>query len=158
MKRVKYIGKEKMHYIVEDNDMDLIPNKIYDLIREDEHCYILIDESGEDYAYPKSFFEIVEEGIKEVKMDNRKEAKYNGAQEDLIYYFQSVVTALKERYDWEKDGVRGEYGKGVQWGLEMAYDIIVGRIAYIQEAVDIDLEEIGLKSNFKDVKKLLNDM
>ena len=91
-------------------------------------------------------------------MENEGKIKFNSTQEDLIYYFQSVATALKERYDWEENGVRGEYGKGVQWGLEMAYDIIVGRIAYIQEAVDIDLEEIGLKSNFRDVKKLLNDM
>lgn len=59
--KVKYIGKEKMHYIVDNNDMDLIPNKEYEIIKETERSYILIDESGEDYAYPKSFFEIVEE-------------------------------------------------------------------------------------------------
>ena len=61
MKRVKYIGKERMNYIVEDNDMDLIPNKIYDLIKETDRSYVVIDESGEDYAYPKSFFEIIKE-------------------------------------------------------------------------------------------------
>ena len=60
MKKVKYIGKEKMDYLVKDNDMDLIPNKIYEVLSEDEHEYNLVDESGEDYAYPKSFFEVVE--------------------------------------------------------------------------------------------------
>ena len=60
MKKVKYIGKEKMDYLVKDNDMDLIPKKVYKVLSEDENEYNLVDESGEDYAYPKSFFEIVE--------------------------------------------------------------------------------------------------
>ncbi|MDE6605108.1 MAG: hypothetical protein K2O31_07300 [Clostridia bacterium] len=61
MKRVKYIGKTKMDYIVQNNDMDLIPNKIYEIIEETERSYIVIDESGEDYAYPKSFFDLIED-------------------------------------------------------------------------------------------------
>ena len=61
MKIVKYIGKEKMDYIVKDNDIDLIPNKEYEIIKETDRSYVVIDESGEDYAYPKSFFEIVED-------------------------------------------------------------------------------------------------
>ncbi len=61
MKIVKYIGKEKMDYLVKDNDMDLMTGKEYEVIKETERNYIVIDESGEDYAYPKSFFEIVEE-------------------------------------------------------------------------------------------------
>lgn len=59
MKIVKYIGKEKMNYLVEENDMDLIPGKEYKVVKETERSYIVIDESGEDYAYPKSFFEVV---------------------------------------------------------------------------------------------------
>ena len=50
-----------MDYLVKDNDMDLISNKIYKILSEDEDEYNLVDESGEDYAYPKSFFEVVEE-------------------------------------------------------------------------------------------------
>ena len=50
-----------MDYLVKDNDMDLIPGKTYEVLREDKYDYIVIDESGEDYAYPKSFFEVVEE-------------------------------------------------------------------------------------------------
>lgn len=61
MKKVKYIGKTKMNFLVKDNDMDLITGKIYDVLSEDKDEYNLIDESGEDYAYPKAFFEIVEE-------------------------------------------------------------------------------------------------
>ena len=60
MKKVRYIGKEKMDYIVKDNDMDLIPNKVYKVLSEDDDEYNIIDESGEDYSYPKSFFEIIE--------------------------------------------------------------------------------------------------
>lgn len=59
--RVKYIGKEKMDYLVKDNDMDLIPNKEYEVIKETERSYIVVDESGEDYAYPKSYFELMED-------------------------------------------------------------------------------------------------
>lgn len=61
MKQVRYIGKEKMDYLVKDNDMDLIPNKVYDVVSENSNEYNIVDESGEDYSYPKSFFEIVEE-------------------------------------------------------------------------------------------------
>ena len=61
MKKVKYIGKEKMNYLVKDNDMDLVPGKVYDVVKEKDWCYVVVDESGEDYAYPKSFFEVVEE-------------------------------------------------------------------------------------------------
>jgi hypothetical protein len=41
--------------------MDLIPGKVYDVVKENDRCYAVVDESGEDYAYPKSFFEVVEE-------------------------------------------------------------------------------------------------
>lgn len=57
---VKYLGKEVMDYLVKDNDMDLLPEKEYEVIKETDRCYVLVDESGEDYAYPKSFFEVVE--------------------------------------------------------------------------------------------------
>lgn len=59
MKKAKYIGKEKMDFLIADNDIDLIPGKIYDVLQEDSYWYRVVDESGEDYRYPKSFFEIV---------------------------------------------------------------------------------------------------
>ena len=58
--QVKYIGKEKMDYLTKDNDMDLIPGKIYDVVKEEKYFYGVIDESGEAYSYPKTFFKIVE--------------------------------------------------------------------------------------------------
>ena len=63
MKKVKYIGKEKMDFIVPDNDIALIPDKVYDLINisPKSNFYRIVDESGEDYLYPPEFFEIVEE-------------------------------------------------------------------------------------------------
>ena len=59
--KAKYIGKEKMKYIVDNNDMDLIPGKVYDVIKETNRSLVVIDESGEDYAYPKNFFEVIKE-------------------------------------------------------------------------------------------------
>ena len=57
--KVKYIGKEHENFIIENNRMDLIPNKIYEAIKESKRNYTLIDESGEAYAYPKCFFEVI---------------------------------------------------------------------------------------------------
>lgn len=60
--KIKYIGKKKENYIVPGNDMDLIPGKIYEVIKIEKHgWYRIYDESGEDYMYPPNFFEIVEE-------------------------------------------------------------------------------------------------
>ena len=58
--RVKYIGNKTMDYIVQDNDIDLTPNKIYEATEENEFDFRVIDDSGEDYLYPKNFFEIAE--------------------------------------------------------------------------------------------------
>ena len=46
MKRVKYIGKETMNYIVENNDMDLIPGKVYDVVKETDRCYAVVDDEN----------------------------------------------------------------------------------------------------------------
>ena len=58
--RVKYIGKAKMNYLIKDNDIDLSPDKIYTVLEESKNDYRVIDDSGDDYLYPKSFFKIVE--------------------------------------------------------------------------------------------------
>ena len=58
--RVKYIGERKMNYIVENNDIDLTPGKVYEAINDGDD-YHVIDDSGEDYLYPKSFFEVINE-------------------------------------------------------------------------------------------------
>jgi hypothetical protein len=59
--KIKFIGEEYMDYLIPNNRIDLKPGKIYEVLREKPKWYVVIDESGEDYAYPKSFFEIVEE-------------------------------------------------------------------------------------------------
>lgn len=60
--KVRYIGKTVENYIVENNRMDLIPGKVYDVIKVEKHgWYRIIDESGEDYMYPPELFEVVEE-------------------------------------------------------------------------------------------------
>lgn len=59
--KVRYIGKTVENFIVENNRMDLIPGKVYDVIKVEKHgWYRIIDESGEDYMYPPELFEIVE--------------------------------------------------------------------------------------------------
>lgn len=66
--KVKYIGKNKMDYIVKDNYIDLMPNKIYDVLAIEKHGYYrVMDESEEDYLYPPEFFEIVEGSPNEYK-------------------------------------------------------------------------------------------
>ena len=41
--------------------MDILKDKVYDVIAIEKSCYRIIDESGEDYLYSKDLFEIVEE-------------------------------------------------------------------------------------------------
>lgn len=61
---VKYIGQNQMDFLVINNYIgDLIPGKTYKARvskKRPESWYVVTDESGEEYAYPKSFFEIVE--------------------------------------------------------------------------------------------------
>lgn len=54
---VKYIGKKNMDYLVKDNYIDLTPGKTYEVLEETKYDYRVIDDSGEDYRYPKHFFE-----------------------------------------------------------------------------------------------------
>ena len=58
--RVKYIGKSQMDYLVKNNDIDLTPGKSYTVLEENKHDFRIVDDSGEDFLYPKSFFEIIE--------------------------------------------------------------------------------------------------
>lgn len=48
-----------MDFLSKDNDIDLIPGKVYTVLQEDEHWYRVVDESGDDYRYPKDFFEVI---------------------------------------------------------------------------------------------------
>ena len=57
--RVKYIKSQREDFLISNNRIDLIPEKIYDVIEETKRWYRVKDESGDVYAYPKSFFEIV---------------------------------------------------------------------------------------------------
>lgn len=59
--KVKYIGKEKLNFIQKGNDIDLIPNKEYEVINIERDWYRIVDESGEDYIYPPELFEVIEE-------------------------------------------------------------------------------------------------
>ncbi|MCI6881165.1 MAG: hypothetical protein MR854_10520 [Clostridiaceae bacterium] len=51
--KVKYLGKTEF--------LVLTNNKIYDVISVEKGWYRIVDDSGEDYLYPKKYFEIVEE-------------------------------------------------------------------------------------------------
>ena len=61
--KVRYKGKSVENFIVKDNDMFLIPGKVYEVIEITEKLkwYRIVDESGEDYMYPPSLFDIIEE-------------------------------------------------------------------------------------------------
>ena len=58
MMTVIYIGEKHMDYLVKDNYIDLTPGKEYKVVDETKHDYRVIDDSGEDYLYPKHFFEM----------------------------------------------------------------------------------------------------
>ena len=50
--KVKYIGKVS-------DPLELINGRIYDCLGEEKNCYRVIDETKEDYLYPKKEFEII---------------------------------------------------------------------------------------------------
>ncbi len=50
----------KVKYIGEDNPISLRAGKVYDARILKKGWYGIIDESGEEYAYPPGVFEIVE--------------------------------------------------------------------------------------------------
>ena len=70
--KVKYIGEQKMDFIVDNNEMDLITNKVYEVQHIDKKYggYGIIDESGEEYGYPPEFFEIVEGSVEEFEKED----------------------------------------------------------------------------------------
>lgn len=53
---VRYIGERKV---------DIIPNKEYKVISIERGWYRIVDESGEDYLYGPSNFEIVDDSVSE---------------------------------------------------------------------------------------------
>lgn len=59
--KIKYVGEK---YVDTPNSyqifMDLIPNKVYEVLSIEKGWYRIIDESEEDYLYPPEKFEIVE--------------------------------------------------------------------------------------------------
>lgn len=61
--KAKYIRSQKEDFLVKDNEMsDLTPGKIYDVKKaKNDFFYNVIDDSGEEYLYPKSFFEVIGE-------------------------------------------------------------------------------------------------
>ncbi len=49
--KIKYIG---------ERDVDIIPDKVYEVMSVERDWYRIVDESDEDYLYPPELFEIVE--------------------------------------------------------------------------------------------------
>lgn len=52
--KVKYTGDYS-------SKMSLITGNTYECLGKEHECYRVIDETGEDYLYPASQFEIIEE-------------------------------------------------------------------------------------------------
>lgn len=59
--KVKYIGEKDISV---PNSykifLDVIPNKIYEVLSIEKGWYRIVDESDEDYLYPPEKFEVVE--------------------------------------------------------------------------------------------------
>lgn len=49
--KIKYVG---------EREVDIIPDKVYDVLSIERDWYRIVDESEEDYLYPPNLFEIVE--------------------------------------------------------------------------------------------------
>ena len=49
--KIKYIG---------ERDVDIIPDKVYEVMSVERDWYRIVDESDEDYLYPPELFEIVD--------------------------------------------------------------------------------------------------
>ena len=60
--KIKYIGEREVDtpnsYKI---FMDVVPNKIYEVLSIEKGFYRIIDESEEDYLYPPEKFEVVKE-------------------------------------------------------------------------------------------------
>ncbi len=59
--KVNEVARSKTNY----GTIELIPNKVYTVIKKEPFLgsiwYRIVDESSEDYLYPPSLFDIVEE-------------------------------------------------------------------------------------------------
>lgn len=51
--KVKYLGETKSFMLTKD--------KIYDVVSVEKGWYRIVDDSGDDYLYPPSLFQVVEE-------------------------------------------------------------------------------------------------
>ncbi|MBQ9377159.1 MAG: hypothetical protein IJU05_05100 [Schwartzia sp.] len=57
----------KIRYIAKGSTMTCIHGKEYEVLSVEKGWYRIIDESGEDYLYPPSAFEVVEKDNKKPK-------------------------------------------------------------------------------------------
>ena len=62
VERVRYIKSKHENFLIENNCIDLEPNKIYTVVERIRDRWIrVVDESGAVYGYPIDFFEKVDE-------------------------------------------------------------------------------------------------
>lgn len=62
---VKYVGDYS-------SPLGVINGKVYECVSEDDYWYRVIDETDEDYLYPKTDFEIVDDDSSERVAASRK--------------------------------------------------------------------------------------
>ena len=62
---VKFIGNY-------GSELSVLPNHIYECIKVYKSWYRIIDETGEDYLYPKEDFEVIEYGLDSVNQEEKK--------------------------------------------------------------------------------------
>lgn len=51
----------KVKYLRETKSFMLTKDKIYDVVSVEKGWYRIVDDSGDDYLYPPSLFQVVEE-------------------------------------------------------------------------------------------------
>ncbi len=67
MVRVRYIGDVS-------DEVSLIAGRTYRALGQNTHCYAVIDETGEDYLYPKELFVPADEESRRLIEENARDS------------------------------------------------------------------------------------
>ena len=103
VERVRYIKSKKEDFLIENNHIDLEPNKIYTVVERVKNRWIrVVDESGEDYCYPIDFFEKADEYyeiIENSQKENSCEGKNGVFEKELRESIKRDINVTDEYID-----------------------------------------------------------
>lgn len=62
----------KVKYLGETSPLELIHDKVYEVLSVEREWYRIVDETDEDYLYPPEDFEVVESNDGSVPMEDKR--------------------------------------------------------------------------------------